>query len=457
MPKTHPDEKMLEKFSRGKLNRRENTEGFLAPVQLCRLPQGGRAAGAGGPGAARHAFPGSPASRRGRQPELRPRLHLRPEHSRGTRRSARPRNRARAPKLYTELTRHPVSRQRALIQRTWRFKNYVFAEFLLEESLRSVVDDPSRAEDLAELALVVGEQLEGSHYGPALINDLKARAWTYVGNARRVATDLRSAEEAFAEAEKTLAEGTDDVLLRARTLILKGELRREQRRFDEADELFQRALSTYREAGEEHWVGRALISMAAAAEESGHAEKGIDLLRDALAKIDTEREPRLLLLVRHNQANCLVSAGRAQEAKKMLPELKKLVSEQGSRVDALRSLWLEGRIARGLNKLDEAEKVFARMRDEFVERGIAYDAALASLDLAAVYAQQGRTGEMKQLAEEMMPIFRSRDVHREATAALLVFQRAAKTESATLQMVADIARYLREARGNPELIYQQAS
>ena len=456
MPKTHPDEKMLEKFSRGKLNRRENMKvsWHLFNCAACRkeverlAPEGQALLGT--------LFQGLQPLDVADNPSY-DRAFTFGQNTLEVRGEARDRDRARAPKLYTELTRHPVSRQRALIQRTWRFKNYVFAEFLLEESLRSVVDDPSRAEDLAELALVVAEQLEGSHYGPALIHDLKARAWTYVGNARRVASDLRSAEEAFTEAEKALADGTDDVLLRARTMILKGELRREQRRFKEADDQFKKALTIYREAGEDHWVGRTLISSAKLAEESGHPEQGVKLLREAMPLIDEQREPRLMLCIKQNLAGCLAEAGQYQEAKKMVPEIKKLGAEQGSNVDALRSLWIEGKIARGMNKLDDAEKAFGRMRDEFVQRGIAYDAALASLDLAAVYAQQGRTGEMKQLAEEMLPIFRSRDVHREATAALLVFQRAAKTESATLQMVADIARFLREARGNPELIYQQAS
>lgn len=456
MPKTHPDEKMLEKFSRGKLNRRENMKvsWHLFNCAACRkeverlAPEGQALLGT--------LFQGLQPLDVADNPGY-DRAFTFGQNTLEVRGEARDRDRARAPKLYTELTRHPVSRQRALIQRTWRFKNYVFAEFLLEESLRSVVDDPSRAEDLAELALVVAQQLEGSHYGPALINDLKARAWTYVGNARRVATDLRSAEEAFVEAEKALADGTDDVLLRARTLSLQGELRREQRRFDEATDLLQKALSIYREAGEDHWVGRTLIYSAAVLEEAGEPEKAIAQLNEAMGLIDEKREPRLLGCIKGNIASCLSVLGKHQEAKKMLPEVKRLTTEHGTNIDHLRTLWLEGKILRGLNKLDEAEKAFARMRDEFVQRGIAYDAALASLDLATVYAQQGRTGEMKQLAEEMLPIFRSRDVHREATAALLVFQRAAKAESATLQMVADIARYLREARGNPELIYQQAS
>jgi len=154
---------------------------------------------------------------------------------------------------------------------------------------------------------------------------------------------------------------------------------------------------------------------------------------------------------------CLAVADRHEEAAKLFPEVRKMAIELKSDTDIVRSIWLSGWIARGLGKLDEAERAFAETREEFVERGIGYDAALASLDLASVYAQQGRTAEMKELAEQMLPIFRSRDIHREANAALLVFQKAAQAEQVTLKMVRDIAHFLREARLNPELRYQQAS
>ena len=37
-----------------------------------------------------------------------------------------------------------------------------------------------------------------------------------------------------------------------------------------------------------------------------------------------------------------------------------------------------------------------------------------SLDLALLYAQEGRTGALKRLAVELIPAFESREVHREA-------------------------------------------
>jgi hypothetical protein len=78
-----------------------------------------------------------------------------------------------------------------------------------------------------------------------------------------------------------------------------------------------------------------------------------------------------------------------------------------------------------------------------------YDAALVSLDLARLYAQEGCTEDLKRLAAEMMPVFQSRDVHREAILALLMFQRACEEERLTVDLVRQISAYLRrERRGN---------
>lgn len=453
MPKTHPDEKALEKFSRGKLSRRENLKvaWHLFNCAACRE----QVEGFGGDALLGDLFEGLKPLDIADNPTY-DRAFSYGQSSLEVRGEARDRDRARAPKLFTELMRHPVSRQRALIQRTWRFKNYVFGEYLLEQSYQSVFDEPSRAEDLAELALSVAKQLEGSHYGPALINDLKARAWAYVANARRVANDFAGAAEAMTEAKKWLGQGTDDILLKARLLALEGTLRREQRRFDEAHQRFDEALEIYREAGESHWENRTLVSVAHAYHDAGEPDKSIQLLKKVIPALDAEREPRLLFVAKQNLLTNLVEGEQYEEAKKLLPETQRLAQEVGSQLDAVRVRWAAGKVARGLGRLDEAEKTFNAVRDEFVERSLSYDAALSCLDLAALYAEQGRTGEMKKLAEEMLPIFNSRGVHREATAALLVFHQAARAESATVKLVREISSYLQEARKNPELQFKGA-
>ena len=101
-----------------------------------------------------------------------------------------------------------------------------------------------------------------------------------------------------------------------------------------------------------------------------------------------------------------------------------------------------------------ADVALPAQHDRAVPRGNHGVSALVSLDLAAVYAAQGRTSEMRRLAEQMFPIFESRDVHREALAALVVFREAAQAEQATLALVQEIGAYLRQARFKPDLRFR---
>lgn len=456
MPKTHPDEKTLEKFGRGKLSRRENLKvsWHLYNCGACRqeleklAPEGGDLLETLFEGLKPQDIAHSPSYDRAFA------------YGQGTlevRGEARDRDKSRAPKLYAELMRHPVSRQQALIERTWRFKNYVFAEYLLEQSYQYLAQDPARAEDLARLALVIAEKLEGSHYGPALIHDLKARAFAYLGNAQRVSMDLDEADQSLTQAEKNLQDGSGDPLLQARLLSFMGSLRREQRRFDEAEECLEKAESIYREAGESHWLGHTLVKHAKLHYDAGDMGKAIGLYEKALDLIDRKADPRLEFCLLMGLAGAHQEQSDFDQASKLLAKANKLAEAQSNPLDALRLRWIQGKVAYGQDELEQAESSFDAVRSGFIDRDLDYEAALVSLDTAQVYAQQGRTAEMKQLAEAMLPIFRSRNIHREATAALLVFQKAALAEKASLKMVREIASYLREARDNPQLRYKQAS
>ena len=84
---------------------------------------------------------------------------------------------------------------------------------------------------------------------------------------------------------------------------------------------------------------------------------------------------------------------------------------------------------------EEAEVSLGEARAAFLERGIAFDAALVSLDLAMVHARRGDTGEVQRLAAEMLPIFESRDVRSEALAALVLLRGTVETERVSLDVL----------------------
>jgi len=97
------------------------------------------------------------------------------------------------------------------------------------------------------------------------------------------------------------------------------------------------------------------------------------------------------------------------------------------------------------------------VRDAWAGLGLGLDAALAALDLAGIYAHQGRADDMRRLAEEMLVIFQSLSIQREALAAILLFHQAALLDEAGTQLVQDLAQFLRRSRHNPALQFARTS
>jgi len=367
------------------------------------------------------------------------------------------RERSAAGSLWQELEKHPPSRRVLMVENSGRFQSYGLAELLLTESRRGWSENPGRSEELAELALAVIYRLERRLHGPALLNDLKAEAWSYIANCRRIRSDLRSVSEAFDIAEDFRAKGTGDPYEEAEILHLKASFYRDQRQFPEALGAIDRAVEIYREANDRHAEGRALIKKATILRDSGEVEGAIAILERASSLVDPGREPRLLLTITTNLAVYLNELGRSYEAKKLLPEARKLAVEVGGGLDRLRVLWLDGLVSRELGQAGLAEAALRRALAGFTESEIGYDAALVGLDLASLYLETGRTSEARELAVEIVPLFAARDVHREAVAALAVAQRAMERGAATLTVIQDVAAFLRRARHNPSLRFELPS
>jgi tetratricopeptide (TPR) repeat protein len=352
-----------------------------------------------------------------------------------------------APVLYAELKEWSFEEQLAAVRNEERFQNWGLCQLLLKESLEAVFEEPLRAIDLAELGVRVTEYLVEEAYDPDWVLDLKARAWAYLGNGLRVLGELWSAESAFRRAEEAMETSmTGNPHVRAEVLDLKGSLRRAQRRLEESEALAGLALELYRESGDASGVGSVLIKRARILEERGEIAGAIALLEEAAVQVARGDKPRLLLCARHNLALFLTAADRCDEAEALLPEVRRLSRELGNPLDLARLRWVEGRIAFGRGEWATAEVALREVQKEFFERHMGYDAALVSLDLGALYARQGRTAEQKTLAIEIMPVFESREVSREAMAALLMFQHAAQEERLTADLARQLAAFLKRER-----------
>jgi tetratricopeptide (TPR) repeat protein len=359
-----------------------------------------------------------------------------------------------APCLYAELMEYPAGQREFLLRNAPRFHTWGLLELLLDRSWEMTIREPACSEDLARLSLFLAEHLDTSRYQEKLIEDLRARAWTYLANAHRLRSDLREAEAAFGIAYEHLKNGTREPLERALFLDLKASLRRDQRHFDEAVRLLQRATAIFLQDGDSHRAGRCLVNLSAVYFVAGTAEQSIPTLYQALDLIEPDHEPRLLLSAWHNLICALVDLGRFTEAHGLFRNARSIYRKFTDAWTQNRRLWVKGRILQGLGRPQIAESLLLAVREGFLAEGIPYDTALVSLDLAVLYAEQGRTAELKRLAGEMVPIFASRHIHREAMVALAFLKQALEAEKVSLEVVAGVASFLRRSQLDPALTFE---
>jgi tetratricopeptide (TPR) repeat protein len=310
-------------------------------------------------------------------------------------------------------------------------------------------DEPEARVAAASLAVGLAEGISPDLRGSQQLADLRARAWGERGNARRVADDLPGAEADLAHGLARASQGTGDPRLLARLLDLTASLRTDQRRFEEAAQLLDWVYGIHRELGENHEAGRALISKSNAAAYALDVETAVRLLGEGLALIDAERDPKLVLAAVHNLLSHLVDSGQIAEARRVFLQSRALYSAHGGPIERLKARWLEGRIAFGLGDSIEAERSYQDVRSGFAEASLPYDLALVSLDLAALWLEQGRNREIRALVDETVAIFQARGIRREAIAALLMLREAIERERATAVLLRTVASELQRLEGEP--------
>jgi tetratricopeptide (TPR) repeat protein len=361
--------------------------------------------------------------------------------------------------LFEELMQHPAARQHLLVRNSARFRHRMLCEQIVQESFTTGFKDVSRSLELARLAVTLVELLSPEMCeGEEGFDSLRARAYGQLGNALRINQDFPSAEQVFETAQALVDQaGRVGLLDKARVLDLLASLRKDQRRFAEASQLLDRVGSIYRRLGQWHLLGRTLQQKSTVVGEAGDNEQEIALLRRALDLLDPQEEPRTFLAARHNLIYALNESGRSREAFALLFHTRPLYLKTGDRMHLLRLRWVEGMVAQGLNRIEQAEAAYREVRDAFLDLGLPYDAALAALDLASVYNLQGRNGEVCRIAEETLAVFRTNNMHREAIAALSFLSSTARMEAVEGDLVRRISAFLKAARNNPELRFAVSS
>ena len=276
----------------------------------------------------------------------------------------------------------------------------------------------------------------------------------FVANALRVGGDLAASARSFAWVEDLARQGRGGdpagLLDGTRRLDLKASLLMYQGQLDEALSLLDQALEKTKT---DKARGRLLLKRATVLEMAGEYEAAVVALRQMEPLDEGTTERRLLFGHRFNLTVNFCHLEVYREVERLLPMVEAM-ADQHNELDGFRLLWLRGRAWAGLGRKEEALAALAQVRQHFLSEEIAYDFALVSVEVSVLHLEQGRTRLVRQLAREMLWIFKSQGVHKEALAALALFCHAARKEEAEAGWARRLVKYLYRVQYKPGLRFE---
>ncbi len=323
-------------------------------------------------------------------------------------------------------------------------------EALLERSWGLRHDDPPQMVQLARVAALLADGLNEDETGARKAADLRCRAWTELANACRVADDLDSAEGAVWQALEHFFQGTQDELLLARFFDVFASQQAARRIFDLAHGALDLVVLIYRRHADPHLAGRALIIQGIFAGYAGDPEKAILNFEQGLSMIDETRDPGLVF-------SALAVPGLVPRRLRPLPARHSgpsgssgaAASLAGGRLGELKLRWLEGHIDAGLKKFGPAESALRHVKEGFEAADLGYKAALAGLELGAIWLQQGCLQQAEEIVLKCADVFLALRIRRELMASILLLRKAAEMRHLDLTLLQRVIGLLHREDRNP--------
>jgi class 3 adenylate cyclase/tetratricopeptide (TPR) repeat protein len=264
------------------------------------------------------------------------------------------------------------------IPRGPKARKHVAAAEWLERAAEDRISDQAEIlvhhyEQALELAEAAGETDVVATVEPRLVHFL------VLAGDRAMRLDIAAAEATYRRALALAGDG----VLRARVLVKLGDAVQEREGLVEAEQFYDEALPTLREAGDAHMTGMALLGLSRALWRRGDTARAREVVGEAIPLLEQEPGPDLILAY-ERIASVVVFGGKQQEALEWVDKGIAAARELG--VENIgRHLQMKGIARIGLGDLDGMDDLREGL-DLSVRLGLAIEAAAAYNNLGDMVA-----------------------------------------------------------------------
>ena len=339
--------------------------------------------------------------------------------------------------LWSLIRRETRREQQARVAAAHECHTTAFLDVLLV-NVSGAAGSRDESEFIGSLALTVAQSVDETD---AVKHDLQARVWTEIANARRVGAEWSRSMAALGRAEEHLAQGSGDLLLKARARSVAASLRADQGHRSEAVVVLAECQKIYEDLKAWPLVARTLVKMAHVLVDTDPT-RGLTLTEKALPLIPVS-DSVLRWLAESNRTECLIQMGEIGQALQAF-HLAESLRAGYPRADAdRRSSFTAGRLLEGLGRIKEAAQLFGDVIAEAFEHEAYREAFLDLLYLAGIHIRTGATEKavaLCQFAITQLELFGIG--HEQIRGVWVGLMEAAKRQAVTLESLAEVRGFL---------------
>jgi tetratricopeptide (TPR) repeat protein len=239
--------------------------------------------------------------------------------------------------------------------------------------------------------------------------ELEGYCRAHVGNARRILGQLREARQELNTAQSLLERGNSRPRFLAELYRFQASLEDSVRDFAAAEDALNKAEQLYAVLGDMEGIAACCVQRAIVFIYSDRPQDAFATILGAVQSIENED---LLRSPYETAIRALVDAGETYLAISVL-EMSRSLFAGGGDLFQLKVLWLEGQITGERRRLTEA-------RNGYSGRGMIFQAALISLEEAAIAVREGELWEARELLDVAGPVLAALGIVKDSLAAMLL-------------------------------------